>query len=50
MVKYLLTKFHGHDEEIETLHLPVAFVAILSSLAVRFVCIAHHLEFTLMLV
>ncbi len=35
MVKYLLTTFHTHDEEIETIHLPVVFTAILRLLAVR---------------
>ncbi|RPD65070.1 hypothetical protein L227DRAFT_519769 [Lentinus tigrinus ALCF2SS1-6] len=33
MVKYLLTTFHTHDEEIETIHLPVVFTAILRLLA-----------------
>ncbi|KAI9057020.1 hypothetical protein FKP32DRAFT_1598504 [Trametes sanguinea] len=28
MVKYLLQTFHSHDEEIETLHLPIVFNAI----------------------
>ena len=35
MVKYILTTFHGHDEEIETVHLPVVFTVILGLLAVR---------------
>lgn len=34
MVKYILTTFHTHDEEIETVHLPVVFAAILELLAV----------------
>ena len=34
MVKYILTTFHTHDEEIETVHLPVVFTAILGPLAV----------------
>ncbi|KAI0718921.1 Dopey, N-terminal-domain-containing protein [Cerioporus squamosus] len=29
MVRYLLTTFHTHDEEIETIHLPVVFTVIL---------------------
>ncbi|KAI1794036.1 Dopey, N-terminal-domain-containing protein [Ganoderma leucocontextum] len=33
MVKYILTTFHTHDEEIETVHLPVVFTAILGLLA-----------------
>ncbi|KAI0639909.1 Dopey, N-terminal-domain-containing protein [Trametes polyzona] len=28
MVQYLLGTFHGHDEEIETIHLPVVFSAV----------------------
>ncbi|KAI0660570.1 Dopey, N-terminal-domain-containing protein [Cubamyces menziesii] len=28
MVKYLLQSFHSHDEEIETIHLPIVFNAI----------------------
>ncbi|KAI0334441.1 hypothetical protein GY45DRAFT_1318466 [Cubamyces sp. BRFM 1775] len=28
MVKYLLQTFHSHDEEIETIHLPIVFNAI----------------------
>lgn len=28
MVQYLLQTFHAHDEEIETIHLPVVFSAI----------------------
>ena len=35
MVKYLLTTFHTHDEEIETVHLPVVFTTILRLLVVR---------------
>lgn len=35
MVKYILTTFHGHDEEIETIHLPVVFIVILTLFAVR---------------
>ena len=35
MVKYILTTFHTHDEEIENIHLPVIFNAILGQLAVR---------------
>lgn len=34
MVKYVLTTFHTHDEEIETVHLPVVFTAILGLLTV----------------
>ncbi len=34
MIKYILTTFHTHDEEIETVHLPVVFTAILELLAV----------------
>lgn len=34
MVKYILATFHAHDEEIETVHLPVVFTAILGLLAV----------------
>ncbi|OJT08448.1 Protein dopey [Trametes pubescens] len=30
MVQYLLQRFHAHDEEIETIHLPVVFSAITS--------------------
>lgn len=34
MVLYILTTFHVHDEEIESIHLPVAFAAILEALLV----------------
>lgn len=37
MVKYLLTTFHTHDEEIETIHLPIVFAAIMGLLSV-----SHH--------
>ena len=36
MVKYLLTTFHTHDEEIETVHLPVVLNAILGQLVVSY--------------
>ncbi|KAJ3545543.1 hypothetical protein NM688_g5613 [Phlebia brevispora] len=32
MVKYILATFHTHDEEIESLHLPVCFTAISETL------------------
>ncbi|EJF67133.1 hypothetical protein DICSQDRAFT_151482 [Dichomitus squalens LYAD-421 SS1] len=35
MVKYILATFHVHDEEIETIHLPVVFTAILGLLVAR---------------
>ncbi|KAI0756510.1 Dopey, N-terminal-domain-containing protein [Daedaleopsis nitida] len=36
MVRYLLATFHGHDEEIEAIHLPVVFTAVLGLLARSF--------------
>lgn len=34
LVHHILTTYHTHDEETETVHLPVNFVAILDVLAV----------------
>lgn len=34
MVQYTLQRFHAHDEEIETIHLPVVFSAITSAITV----------------
>lgn len=34
MVKYLLTSFHGQDEEAETIHLPIVFAAVSEALSV----------------
>lgn len=36
MVRYLLTTFHGQDEEIEGIHLPAVFAAIAELLSVGF--------------
>lgn len=35
MVRYLLTTFHGQDEEIEGIHLPAVFAAIAELLSIR---------------
>ncbi|KAI0964349.1 hypothetical protein AcW1_001188 [Taiwanofungus camphoratus] len=35
MVKYLLATFHTHDEEIETVHLPIVFSALMEALTSR---------------
>ncbi|CCM03665.1 uncharacterized protein FIBRA_05809 [Fibroporia radiculosa] len=35
MVKYILTTFHGQDQEIETVHLPIVFTATVETLLVR---------------
>lgn len=35
MVRYILATFHTHDEEIEAVHLPICFCAILETLTVR---------------
>ncbi|KAI0348103.1 hypothetical protein BDW22DRAFT_1350250 [Trametopsis cervina] len=32
MVQYILTTYHTHDEEIEAIHLPIVFTAILEAL------------------
>jgi hypothetical protein len=34
MVLYILSAYHVHDEEIEALHLPLSFIAILEALVV----------------
>lgn len=39
IVIHILTAYHTHDEEIETLHLPVTFVAILEVLSVSPNCV-----------
>ena len=35
MVRYILEMFHAHDEEIESIYLPICFSAILEVLTVR---------------
>lgn len=35
MVRHILHSYHTHDEEIEAIHLPVVFTALLEVLAVR---------------
>ncbi|THG95919.1 hypothetical protein EW026_g5825 [Hermanssonia centrifuga] len=39
MVRHILVKYHTHDEEIETIHLPVVFAAILETLTF---CLQHN--------